>query len=133
MIRHATASAIILCCLVSTSAAHAGDPCTEGQLVSSYVDDGTLYLRWTGTVRNDMGKRINGEFDRVMARVKTVELALSSCGGRADAEKRTIDVLKRIKNTHLFSTVVLHGDLCASACVPIFLEGSRRIAALTSS
>ena len=125
---------IVLCCLVTTSGARAGDPCGEGHLRSeAATDDGMLVLHWTGTIREDMAQRIAGEFDQAKDRVKAVVLSLSSCGGSAATMHRTIGVLKRIRQTHRLTTVVWRGGFCASACVNIFLQGSRRVAALTSS
>jgi hypothetical protein len=86
-------------CLTLTGAAHAGDPCASGQLEEASVKEGMLYLRWVGTVRYEMDKRIAEKFDEVKDRTVAVALVLSSCGGDADAEGRTVKVLKRIKKT----------------------------------
>jgi len=125
--------AACLFCLTLTGAAHAGDPCASGQLEEASVKEGMLYLRWVGTVRYEMDKRIAEKFDEVKDRTVAVALVLSSCGGDADAEGRTVKVLKRIKKTHILFTMVGRGSLCASACVGIFLQGKHRDAALTSS
>ncbi len=126
------AFAIVICCLAVGAGARAEDPCEEGKLVSAQVNDQTLYLHWTGTVRYEMHRRIQEKFDPVKSHVKAVVLRLSSCGGSAEAMKRAIDVLRRIKQTHNLLTVVWRGGTCASACIPIFLQGSRRTAARTS-
>jgi hypothetical protein len=125
--------AIFLCCLAVTVAAHAEDPCASGQLEDAAVKKGMLYLKWIGTVRYEMHKRIAEKFDEVKDKTVAVVLVLSSCGGNADAEEKTIHVLKRIKKTHILFTMVGRGSLCASACVGIFLQGKHRDAALTSS
>jgi hypothetical protein len=44
-----------------------------------------------------------------------------------------IAVLEQIKGTHALVTLVDRGGLCGSACVPIFLTGTQRKGALTSS
>jgi hypothetical protein len=97
------------------------------------VKDDALYLEWIGTIGHEMDQRIADEVEQAKHRVRAVVLALSSCGGDSSARNRTIKVLRGIKQTHDLITMVRHGDLCASACVSIFLEGSRRIAVLTSS
>ena len=43
-----------------------------------------------------------------------------------------INVLTHIKATHSLTTVVDRGSICGSACVPIFLAGTRRVGALAS-
>ncbi len=127
------ALATILCCITLTRAAHAGDPCASGLLEDAAVKEGILYVKWTGTIRYEMHRRIAEKFDEVRESTVAVILVLSSCGGDADAEARTIKVLKRIKKTHILFTMVGRGEICASACVPVFLQGKHRQAALTSS
>jgi hypothetical protein len=73
------------------------------------------------------------EFGQVKGRVKRVVLVLSSCGGSVSEAERVIEALKEIKKTHDLETRVEPGSLCASACIPIFLQGVRRSAALTSA
>jgi len=130
---HRCTVAIFLCCLAMTGAAHAEDPCAEGHIAFGMVKDEVLNLHWSGTIGHGMDERIADEFEKAKHRVKAVALELSSCGGSISSKNRTVTVLRTIKQTHDLRTVVRHGDLCASACVSIFLEGSRRIAALTSS
>jgi hypothetical protein len=130
MPRYFTAFATLLC-LVTAPSARAADPCAEGELQASRNGD-ALYLRWTGTVRFEMDRLIASEFDQAKNRIKGVVLSLSSCGGTTATMQRTIAVMKRIKSTHRLTTVVWRGATCASACINIFLEGSRRVAALSS-
>jgi len=73
------------------------------------------------------------EFSKAKARVKHVVLVLSSCGGSIAEAERVIEILQEIKKTHQLETRVEPGSLCASACIPIFLQGVRRRAALTSA
>lgn len=120
-------------CLALARAAHAEDACASGLLEETAVKDGILYMKWTGTVRYEMDKQIARKFDEVRDKTVAVILVLSSCGGDADAKAKTVDVLKRIKKTHILFTMVGRGSMCASACVPIFLQGKKRHAALTSS
>jgi hypothetical protein len=44
-----------------------------------------------------------------------------------------IEVLRQIKSTHELETVVAQGDVCASMCVFIYVQGQKRFGALTSS
>src|SRR4029077_6748174 len=61
-----------------------------------------------------------------------VVLFLDSAGGKVDDGDRVIEVLNEIKLRHQLITVVPHGKLCASMCIPIFLQGEDRIAARAS-
>jgi len=61
-----------------------------------------------------------------------VVLFLDSAGGRVDDGDRLIEVLNEIKLRHQLITVVPHGKLCASMCIPIFLQGEDRLAAPAS-
>ena len=62
-----------------------------------------------------------------------VVLFLNSAGGEVEEGDRVIHVLNEIKPTHRLVTAVLNGKLCASMCIPIFLQGDDRLAARTSS
>ena len=42
-------------------------------------------------------------------------------------------MLRQIKSTHQLETVVAQGDVCASMCVFIYVQGQKRFGALTSS
>ena len=61
-----------------------------------------------------------------------VVLFLDSAGGRVDDGDRVIEALNEIKLRHQLITVVPHGKLCASMCIPIFLQGEDRLAARAS-
>jgi hypothetical protein len=57
---------------------------------------------------------------------------LDSAGGQVEEGDRVIEVLNEIKLRHQLITVVPHGNLCASMCIPIFLQGEDRLAARAS-
>lgn len=125
-----TVSAVFLPC----DTARAEDPCAEGNLKpSAAVQVNTLYLKWTGKIISPMSERLLTEFDKAKKRVKYVVLTLSSCGGSLKEAERVIAVLRSVRSTHTLQTVVDRGATCGSACVPVFLQGERRRAALTSS
>jgi hypothetical protein len=128
------ACTMLICLPVMTAnvPARAHGPCAEGLLIHSRIDDDTLVLHWSGRIGFEMGEKIASEFDRVKSRIKRVGLSLTSCGGDRGEMERTVAVLRRIKNTHTLNTLVWRGATCASACIPIFLQGVRRRAALTS-
>ncbi len=109
-------------------------PCGHGALrTSTTARAGTLYLRWTGTISNPLYKSIALQFEKAKQGVRTVLLQISSCGGDRAEMERTISLLRHIKKTHTLETIVDRGEICASACIAIFLQGQRRWGALTSS
>ena len=109
-------------------------PCDRGELRASTASrPGTLYLRWTGRISAPLYKNIALQFEKAKSQVRTVYLQISSCGGDAKEMERTVGLLRSIKKTHTLETIVDRGGLCASACVPVFLQGERRRGALTSS
>jgi hypothetical protein len=61
-----------------------------------------------------------------------VVLLLDSAGGQVEEGDRVIQILNEAKQTHRLVTEVLDGNLCASMCIPIFLQGDDRLAARAS-
>lgn len=109
-------------------------PCGRGDLMSSTTAQaGTLYLQWTGRITAPFYKSIALQFEKAKNRIRTVLLQISSCGGDREGMERAIGLLRRIRQTHRLETIVDRGEICASACVPVFLQGQRRWGALTSS
>ena len=88
---------------------------------------------WTGTIGNGMHEKIEAEFDKAKDGIKRVDLYLNSCGGSIREMEATIASLRRVKKTHRLETAVGWAHECASACVPIFLQGQSRYGALMSS
>ena len=110
----------------------AGDACGPGQMRSFGVRSGALFLRWEGTIDAKMVADIAAEFDRYKRTAKTVTISLSSCGGSTHHMHMAINLLNYIKATHPLTTMVERGGNCGSACVAVFLAGSRRVGALAS-
>ena len=57
---------------------------------------------------------------------------LDSAGGQVEEGDRVLAVLNEIKLLHQLITVVPHGKLCASMCIPISLQGEDRLATRAS-
>ena len=53
-------------------------------------------------------------------------------GGQVEEGDRVLAVLNEIKLLHQLITVVPHGKLCASMCIPISLQGEDRLATRAS-
>ncbi len=76
-----------------------------------------------------MAIRIAEAFARHKDEAHKIILTLSSPGGSLDQGAEVVRLLDRIGQTHMLVTSVDAGGICASMCVPVYLQGQRRIAA----
>lgn len=97
--------------------------------VTPAAGDGTLRLEWRGKVAAPMAKKIGEAFDLYGSEARRVELTLSSPGGTLGEGRNVIAVLQRIGRTRELVTHVRAGRMCASMCVPVYLQGKERTAA----
>ena len=95
--------------------------------------DGSLNIEWSGPIVPGMADYVRSALDRYGARSRRVVLFLDSAGGKVQEGDRVIHLLDEIKQTHRLITVVQADKLCASMCIPIFLQGDDRLAARTSN
>jgi hypothetical protein len=95
-------------------------------------EDSTLYIDLSGPIVADAADDVRAALGKYGATLNRVVLFLDSAGGRVDDGDRLIEVLNEIKLRHQLITVVPHGKLCASMCIPIFLQGEDRLAARAS-
>ncbi|HUC47536.1 MAG TPA: hypothetical protein VMR94_13355, partial [Hyphomicrobiaceae bacterium] len=93
----------------------------------------TVLLSWTGPVMAPMASQIREAFESRKGQASRFLLRVSSYGGSVAEGERVIEVLRQIKATHELETTVLQGDVCASMCVFIYVQGQKRYGALTSS
>src|SRR5262245_781779 len=120
--------------LLERHAARADDPCARTDLQTSVsARTNTVQFKWIGQINSPMRDELSHEFSQAKGRIKKVVLVLSSCGGSVSEAEGVIEALKEIKKTHDLETRVEPGSVCASTCIPIFLQGVRRKAALTSA
>jgi ClpP protease-like protein len=92
----------------------------------------SLYIAWSGPIAAGMADYLRTELGRYGTVSRHVVFFLNSAGGHVEEGGRVIDVLNEIKQTHRLITAVRDGELCASMCIPIFLQGHDRLAARTS-
>jgi ATP-dependent protease ClpP protease subunit len=97
--------------------------------VRAAPEEGTVYLRWEGKIDAPMADRVAAAFERYKGEARTFVLSLSSPGGSLDHGAIVIRLLRRIEQAHTLVTSVGAGDECASMCVPVYLQGQRRLAA----
>ena len=114
------------------NASHAQQRLAAKVAVDSKFDRSTLSIFYAGPVVKGMAAILSETFNRYGGVSHRVRLFLASPGGLVREGEQVIDVLRRIRQTHRLETVVLHGDTCASMCVPIFLQGQTRFAARSS-
>ncbi len=99
-----------------------------GQLAVDERGD-TVVLAWTGSVDLPMHTLLARAFDRWKGKSDRFVLQLNSPGGSLREGSEVIELLRRIKQTHQLDTYVAPNDICMSMCVPMFLQGTNRIAA----
>jgi hypothetical protein len=128
----AVAVAVLTLLLASANTAPAAEQPAAGASLEFNKEDGTLYIDWSGPIVAGMADDLRAALDNYSMLLDRVVLFLDSAGGRVDDGDRVIAVLNEIKLRHQLITVVPHGKLCASMCIPIFLQGEDRLAARAS-
>lgn len=91
-----------------------------------------LVFHWRGAVRAPMARRFADAYEARGPEAGRIVLELSSPGGSLAEGRRVIEEIRRMKRTHTVETRVKPYDICLSMCVPIFLQGERRVAARSS-
>lgn len=97
--------------------------------VRAVPTDDTLYLSWRGKIDAPMAARIAEAFESHKREAHKIILSLSSPGGSLDQGGEVVRLLGRIRQTHKLITLVDAGAVCASMCVPIYMQGQLRLAA----
>jgi ATP-dependent protease ClpP protease subunit len=115
--------------LTSANAAPSEEQPAAGASLESNKEDGTLYIDWSGPIVATMADDLRAALGKYGAVSQRVVLFLDSAGGQVEHGDRVIELLNEIKLRHRLITVVPHGRLCASMCIPIFLQGEDRLAA----
>ena len=128
----AAAVAMLTLLLASANAAPSEERPVAGSSLEFNKEDGTLYIDWSGPIVAGMADDLRAALGKYGTTLNRVVLFLDSVGGKVDDSDRVIEVLNEIKLRHQLITVVPHGKLCASMCIPIFLQGEDRLAARAS-
>src|SRR5262249_926635 len=118
--------------LAGANAASDEDQEAPSSSVEFNKKDGTLSIKWSGPIVLGMADYLRTALDRYGATSHRVVLFLDSPGGQVEEVARVIHILNGIKPTRRLITAVLDGNLCASMCIPIFLQGEDRLAGRTS-
>jgi len=99
-----------------------------GQLAIRQNGD-VVVLAWTGEVELPMHTLLVRAFEEWRTKSEHFLLQLNSPGGSVREGGDVVELLQRIKRTHTLDTYVASREICMSMCVPIFLQGNKRIAA----
>src|SRR5215470_7752777 len=125
-------SVLTLVLLASANAAPSEEQPAAGVSLEFNKEDGTLYIDLSGPIVAGTADNVRAALGKYGTTLNRVVLFLDSAGGRVDDGDRVIEALNEIKLRHQLITVVPHGKLCASMCIPIFLQGEDRLAARAS-
>jgi hypothetical protein len=127
----AVAVAVLTLLLASANAAPSEEQ-SAGASLEFNKEYGTLYIDWSGPIVAGMADDLRAALGKYGTVSQRVVLFLDSAGGQVEEGDRVIEILNEIKLRHQLITVVPHGKLCASMCIPIFLQGEDRLAARAS-
>jgi hypothetical protein len=105
----------------------------ELRISAPNAQNSALQMSWHGPIAAPMANRIRDAFEERKGQSSRLVLIISSGGGSVAEGERVIEMLRQIKSTHELETVVAQGDVCASMCVFIYVQGQKRFGALTSS
>jgi hypothetical protein len=128
----AVAVAVLTLLLAPANAVPGVEQPAAGASLEFNKEDATLYIDWSGPIVAGMADDMRAALDKYGTVLDRVVLFLDSAGGQVVEGDRVIETLNEIKLRHQLITVVPHGKLCASMCIPIFLQGEDRLAARAS-
>lgn len=101
----------------------------HGQLGVSTPEPGTLVMAWHREIRLPMAKLMADAYAASGKDARRIVIDLDSPGGSLDEGAAVIALIDRMKQAHEVDTRVTAGHACLSMCVPIFLQGEKRLAA----
>ena len=98
-------------------------------------DRSMVVIEYKGPVVYPMAENLRTIWDEIKkdSRFERVVLRLNSPGGTDTHGMEVIDVLKEIREHASLATLVGEGDLCASMCIPIYIQGEARYASPASA
>lgn len=125
--------AATIACLVAGQA-EARTPVPVGTLkVLHLKKSGRVVLHWKGKIDRPMARSFHNAITKWQGRARNgFIVSLDSKGGRVNVAYAVVRLLRRLRRTHMVHTYVKRGNVCGSSCVPIFLQGEKRTAALAS-
>lgn len=89
-------------------------------------------LRYTGHLVAPLAEDLRELLLAKPQRFNHVVLELDSNGGELSYVKKLVSVLQEVRGRMELTTRVMEGALCASGCIPLFMQGERRKASAAS-
>ncbi|MGL4395103.1 MAG: ATP-dependent Clp protease proteolytic subunit [Hyphomicrobium sp.] len=93
---------------------------------------GAVVLHWRGRIEAPMAQRLSAAFDKLRDARTSFTLSLASPGGALEHGAEVVRLIQRMQETHMVDTLVEGRSVCASMCVPVYLQGRRRYASETA-
>lgn len=87
---------------------------------------GHLRLTYSGPIIAPFAEQLAALWQAEGEAYSQVELEIDSSGGSLSHAVKVIAVLREIRRTARLVTVVTPGSMCASACVPVYMQGEVR-------
>jgi len=97
------------------------------------VGDNKILLQYHGEIVHPLARNLREIATALRGRFGHVRLDIDSVGGALDEAEKVIALLDELKRSVMLTTSVQHGHRCLSACVIIFMQGTRRLAGGSSS
>lgn len=98
----------------------------------SWMAEDGIGLRYTGPLRAPFADQLKALLLTTPRKYNHVILELDSDGGSLEYVKELVAVLKEVRTRADLTTRVTEGSLCASGCIPLFLQGENRKASGSS-
>ena len=119
--------------IAATHTAHAQTRLSESTTYKlERIDEGDVTaIAMTGAILPPMAADLAALL-RAVPRDRRVILDLDSAGGEMDEGKKVIALIQKERERRHVDTLVWYGHLCASMCIPIYLQGEKRHAAALS-
>jgi len=119
--------------MATTSVGHAQARLSESTTYKlERIDEGDVTaIGMTGAILPPMADDLAAALNFVPLDRKVI-LDLDSAGGEMDERNKIIALIERERKHRHIDTLVWYGHLCASMCIPIYLQGEKRHAAALS-
>lgn len=92
----------------------------------------TVVFSWYDDISAPMSLRFEEAFAQWADKTDTIIIDLDSPGGSLIEGQKVIDVINAMKRSHTVETQVKANRYCLSMCVPIYLQGQRRLGSVSS-
>lgn len=97
-----------------------------------WIAEDSIGLRYTGPLRAPLAEQLREILLVTPRKYNHAILELDSDGGELSYVKELVTLLQEVGKRMEFTTRVTEGSICASGCIPIFLQGQKRKASGSS-